>query len=130
MPITAPPEKATSNALLRDVRAAFVVLTFAFVAICIPINPANADIKAPTTKDNATKPLEFSSEFPLNTNNTATAITKIDSTLYSAFKNAKAPSAICFAMTAILGVPTSCLVTQDDFINIKTKPRIPARGNR
>ena len=51
--MTAPPEKATSKALLRPVRAAFAVRTLALVATFMPINPANAEQIAPTTKESA-----------------------------------------------------------------------------
>ncbi len=121
-PITAPPEKATSKALFREVLAAFVVRTFALVATRIPMKPAKPDIKAPTTKETATNHVELASLFPLKTNNTATANTKIANTLYSAFKKAIAPSAIFLAIIAIFSVPSSCLDTHDDLININTNP--------
>ena len=130
IPITAPPEKATSRALFKEVLAALVVLTLALVAIRIPIKPAKADKKAPTTKDKATRPLEFSSEFPLKIKRTATANTKIDNTLYSAFKKAMAPSAIFLAIVAIFSDPTSCLLTQPDLNIINKKPSTLARGNK
>ena len=47
IPITEPPVKETESALLRLVRAACAVLTFAFVAMRIPIKPANALKNAP-----------------------------------------------------------------------------------
>ena len=127
-PITAPPEKATSRALLSEVRAACVVLTFALVAMRMPMNPAKADIKAPTTKDKATNAVESVSASPLNTNKTATAKIKTTSTLYSAFKNDMAPSAIFLAILAIFSVPTSCLMTQADLKYMNTNPRTPERG--
>jgi hypothetical protein len=49
-PITVPPVKETCKALAKDVRAACVVLTFAFVAIRIPIFPAIAENNEPKTK--------------------------------------------------------------------------------
>ena len=78
-----------------------MVLTLAFVAILMPINPAKPDINAPTTNESATKALEFASELPLITRRIATATTKTASTLYSAFKKAIAPSAMFLAMLAI-----------------------------
>ena len=50
IPITLPPVKETDNALLKLVRAACAVRTFALVAIFIPIKPAKALKKAPNTK--------------------------------------------------------------------------------
>ena len=64
-PITAPPAKATSSAAPNDFLAALVVLTLAFVATRIPINPANAEQIAPTIKETATIPFEPSSLLPL-----------------------------------------------------------------
>ena len=55
IPITDPPANATSSALPRLVRAAFVVLTFALVATRIPIKPASAEQNAPKTKDTPDK---------------------------------------------------------------------------
>ena len=52
-PITEPPPNDTASALLRLVLAACAVRTFAFVAIRIPINPANALKTAPITKATA-----------------------------------------------------------------------------
>ena len=49
IPITEPPVKDTFRALDKEVLAASAVLTFAFVAIFIPINPAKAEKIAPTT---------------------------------------------------------------------------------
>jgi hypothetical protein len=48
----------------------------------------------------------------------ATATTKIASTRYSAFKKAIAPAAMLSLIRPIRSVPTSCLETQDDFINV------------
>jgi len=47
------------------VLAACVVLTFAFVATFIPINPARAEQKAPTTNDNPTSGEESEELAPL-----------------------------------------------------------------
>ena len=49
IPITLPPVNETDNALLKLVLAAWAVRTFALVATLIPIKPANALKKAPTT---------------------------------------------------------------------------------
>ena len=61
--------------------------------------------------DNAIKGLPFISALPLNTRSAATATTKIDNILYSAFKNAIAPLAILLAINCILSSPGSCLET-------------------
>ena len=50
MPMTAPPENATSSAGAMPIRAAAVVRTLALVATFIPIQPAAAEEAAPTTK--------------------------------------------------------------------------------
>ena len=61
IPMTLPPAKATSRALPNPVRAALVVRTFALVATFMPMNPAIAEHKAPSTNDNATNGEEASS---------------------------------------------------------------------
>ena len=114
--------------MFSEVLAAFVVRTFALVATFMPINPANADIKAPTTKETATSPVELASFSPLKNSITATATTKIANTLYSAFKKAIAPSAMFLAIIRIFSVPSSCFVTHADLINIKTNPMIANTG--
>ena len=127
-PITAPPENATSNALPRDVLAAWVVLTFAFVATFIPINPARAEQIAPTINETATKPWEASSFDPLKNSKTATAATKTERTLYSAFKKDIAPSAIFLAILDMFSSPSSCFDTQAFFQNTNAKANIPNKG--
>ena len=129
MPITEPPEKAISSAFPIDSWAAFVVLTLALVATCIPINPANPEHSAPTTNDTATNQL-LPSFIPLKASNTAVNITKTDNILYSALRNAIAPSAIFFAISAILAFPTSFLETDKFLIKTKIKAIIPAAGIR
>ena len=129
IPITDPPENAISNALPSESWAAFVVLTFALVATLIPMNPASPEHKAPTTKDTATNQL-LPSLIPLNANRTAVIITKIDKILYSAFKNAIAPSAIFLAIFSIFALPTSFLETHEFLRNTKIKAIIPAAGIR
>ena len=85
------------------------------------MNPAKAEQIAPIIKDTATIPFEPTSFAPLKNNNIATAITKIANTLYSAFKNAMAPSAIFFAIRDIFSSPTSCFETHPLFIKTKIK---------
>ena len=114
-PITAPPENAISRALPKDFCAALVVLTLAFVATFIPINPARPEHNAPTTKDTATNQL-VPSLSPLKPNKTAVIITNTESILYSALKNAIAPSAIFLAILSIFSEPTSRDATQLFFI--------------
>ena len=105
-----------------------VVLTLAFVATFIPINPASAEQIAPTINETATIPLEPDSACPLKNKRTATAATKIDNILYSAFKKDIAPSAIFVAIRAIFSLPTSCLETQLFFTKTKSKAKTPNAG--
>ena len=114
-PITDPPANATSRALPSEVRAAFVVLTFAFVATRIPRNPASPEHKAPTINDNATKLFDSASSDPFIASNIASDITKIDKMRYSAFRNAIAPLLMFSAIFTIFSLPESCLLTQADF---------------
>ena len=87
IPITAPPEKATFNALfIPDCLAAFAVLTFALVATLIPKYPANAENVAPIIKLIAVCQLIPT---PRITNNTTV---NIASALYSLDRKAIAPS--------------------------------------
>jgi hypothetical protein len=88
-----------------------VVRTFAFVATTIPIKPASPEHNAPTINDSAINGLPLVSTLPLNISSIATAITKTDNTLYSAFKNAIAPFAILLAINCIFSLPGSCLET-------------------
>ena len=76
------------------------------------MNPANAEQIAPTMNETATRPFEPASFCPLKKRRTATAATKTDKILYSAFRNDIAPSAIFLAIRAIFSSPTSCLETQ------------------
>ena len=92
IPITEPPVKETLRAFAKEVFAASAVLTLAFVAIFIPMNPAKAERKAPKTKDRPSDQWEFSFEAPIKASKTATITTKYIMILYSAFKNAMAPS--------------------------------------
>ena len=57
IPITDPPANAISNAFPSECCAAFVVLTFAFVATFIPMYPARPEQIAPTINDTATSQL-------------------------------------------------------------------------
>ena len=87
----------------------------ALVATLIPMNPARAEQKAPTTKETAVNGEEDSFWKPLKASNTAMQATKMVSTLYSARRKAIAPSWIEAAMPCILSLPGSCLATQEDF---------------
>src|SRR5690606_1530250 len=128
--MTAPPANATSKALPKELLAACVVLTLALVATFMPIKPANAEQMAPTTNDNATIPLEPTSLLPLKNNKIATAITKIDKILYSAFRKDIAPSAMLLAILIILSLPCSCLVTHALFTKTNKSPKTPKRGKK
>ena len=59
-----PPVKEMARAFEREVRAAWVVRTFAFVAMFIPMYPARADKTAPIKKEMAITGLEVSSMVP------------------------------------------------------------------
>ena len=98
------------------------------MATFIPINPASAEQIAPTIKDTATIPLDPASACPLKNKRIATATTKMDKILYSAFKKDIAPSAIFLAIRAIFSFPTSCLETQLFLINTKRSAKTPKAG--
>src|SRR3990172_9732365 len=93
IPITDPPAKAISNAFPNPVRAALVVLTLAFVATLIPMNPASAEHIAPTKNDTATRG-DDSSLLADTARRIATEKTKNDKNLYSDLRKAIAPSEI------------------------------------
>ncbi len=88
---------------------------FAAVATRIPKNPANPLQSAPTTKDTATKLVPC--EALPQASKTATAITKIDKTLYSRARNAIAPSRTACPIACIFSFPGSCLLIHLDLIN-------------
>ena len=50
--------------------------------------------------------------------------TNIANNLYSAFRNAKAPSFIALEIPCIFSFPAACFFTQAILTNIKTSPRI------
>jgi hypothetical protein len=108
--ITAPPRKDIFNAASIHSLAACVVLTFAFVAIFIQINPANAEQKAQLINDIHMIHEELSLLAILS--NIAIQITKIHIILYSAFKKAIAQSLIYFAIFFILSVHSGALETE------------------
>ena len=100
IPMTEPPEKAIDSArFMPDSSAAFAVLTFAFVATFIPKKPASTENSAPTKKHTAVPQLM---KTPISTTSAATKKTRI---LYSALRNASAPSAIAEAISCILAFP-------------------------
>ena len=105
------PHHALDTYLPKLVRAAFVVLTLALVATRIPINPARAEQKAPSTKDNPTNGDDVSL-LAVKASNSATQTTNTLRILYSALRKAIVPSAMWFAIFFILSVPASCLDTQ------------------
>ncbi len=80
-------------------------------------------------KDTATNQL-LPSLIPLNASKTAVIITKTDNILYSAFKNAIAPSAIFFAIFAIFAFPTSFFETDEFLIKTNINAITPAKGIR
>jgi hypothetical protein len=80
--------------------AACVVLTFAFVAIFIPINQAKAEQTAPTINEREMNQDDIS-VLAVTHNKIAIKNTKIAKILYSAFKNAIAHFSILFAIFCI-----------------------------
>ena len=98
-PITAPPANATSRAFASPPSlAAIEVLPLALVAILIPIFPARAEVKAPNTKATAV----FTE---MNIPNAAPTITTNHiRILYSATRNAIAPSLIASVISATFGM--------------------------
>ncbi|OQA06399.1 MAG: hypothetical protein BWY67_01966 [Bacteroidetes bacterium ADurb.Bin397] len=129
IPIMEPPAKAISSAFPIPVRAALVVLTFALVAIRIPMYPAKAEQNAPQIKETATIGDEVS-VFAVTPNKMATHTTKIASTRYSALRKPIAPSAMCPAIFFILSVPASCLLIQADFHTVYSNASTPKAGIR
>ena len=73
-------------------RAAWVVRTFVFVAIFIPIFPAKAEKKAPKIKATTIKMCVVGTIKEIPAKTTLDIKTKMVNNLYSAFKNARAPS--------------------------------------
>ncbi len=103
--------------------AAFAVLTFALVATVIPKYPASVENTAPTTKQTAVTQLPIPN--PIRRNNTSTKNINI---LYSAVRNACAPSLIDDAISRILSVPALCLFTFAARTPAKTSAIIPNTG--
>ena len=91
-PITVPPPKETFNACGKLVRAACVVRTFVFVAIFIPMFPAKAEKNAPKMKATTIRMCVVGTINEIPAKTILAATTKIANNLYSAFKNANAPS--------------------------------------
>src|SRR5690606_24643946 len=121
-PITVPPPKETFSAFGKLVRAASVVLAFASVAILIPIFPAKAEKTAPTTKAGTINQCVVGTaiEIPNNANEATT--TNTESNLYSALKNAKAPSLMFFEISCIFSFPALCFFTHAILISINNNP--------
>jgi hypothetical protein len=86
----------------------------AWVAVFMPKKPARPEQMAPITNDRAISPLVFCSAPTMwfeTPSRTATATTKIASTLYSAARKAIAPSATHFPMVFMRSLPASCFLT-------------------
>ena len=94
-----------SALFMPPVLAALAVLTLAFVATLIPKYPARIEHNVPATNATA-EPTPIPNA--IRTNNTTIKITRI---LYSAVKNACAPSLMAAAISFILSVPSSSLET-------------------
>ena len=93
-PITVPPPNDIFSAFGKLVLAAWVVLTLVLVAIFIPMFPAKAEKKAPKIKATTISQCVVGTIKETAAKATLTITTKIARSLYSAFKNAKAPSYI------------------------------------
>ncbi len=91
-PITVPPPKEILSAFGKLVLAACVVLTFVFVAIFIPMFPANAENTAPNTKAITINQCVVGTTKETIANKILTITTNTVNNLYSAFKKANAPS--------------------------------------
>ena len=114
-PITVPPRKATFIALGKLVFAASAVLTFAFVAMRIPMLPATAEKTAPITKAATMNiPAGISSSADKAARAPPAITTNTASIRYSALRNAKAPSAMYPDNFFILSLPDDCFFTHDD----------------
>ena len=90
---------------IPPVRAAFAVRTFALVATFMPRYPAATENTAPIRKQTAVFQLMNTA---IRTNSTTTKITSI---LYSANRNALAPSLMLLAISFMRSVPASALET-------------------
>ena len=117
-PITVPPPKATSSAFGRLVLAAWVVLLFASVAILIPMLPANPENIAPTINAGIINQLVVSTTKEIPNRAADANTTKINKSLYSAFKKAKAPFFIAELIETIFSFPGSCFFTHWALKNI------------
>src|SRR6185437_11685998 len=105
-------------ALERLVLAALVVRTLERVAMRIPRKPARAERQEPDIKAMDISQLDVSL-WAIKPSNMATQITNMESTRYSALRNANAPSAMCLAIFFMVSSPASCLFTHKDFIKEK-----------
>ncbi|MBA7584260.1 hypothetical protein ES708_26213 [subsurface metagenome] len=123
IPITAPPEKATFNALvIPPSMAALAVLVFALVAIFIPVKPANPEQIAPTTKDKLVIGLLTQPNIRL------TIIIKNTKTLYSLFKKVIAPRSIIFDISCINSFPGFSLITFRERNAANIRAMMPLKG--
>ena len=102
--------------------AASAVLALASVAIRIPIFPANAENTAPKIKAGTIIQLVVSTAKDIPYRAAEAISTKINSSLYSAFKNASAPSLMAVEISTIRSFPASCFRTQLARINIYINP--------
>ena len=116
--MTVPPPKDTCKAFGRLVFAASAVLAFASVAILIPIFPAKAEKAAPRMKAGTIIQLVVSTKIEIPYSAIEATATKINNSLYSAFKKASAPSLIAVEISTIRSLPAFCFLTQLALINI------------
>ena len=110
-PITVPPLNETFKAFGKLVLAASAVRALASVAIRIPIFPANALKNAPRIKAGTIIQCVDSTSVDTMYRATDAPTTKKDRSLYSAPKNASAPSLMALDISIIFASPAACLRT-------------------
>ena len=82
----------------------------------MPIFPAKPEKIAPTTKAGIISQLVVSTTSEIPNSAAEATITNINSSLYSAFKNARAPFLIAELIETIFSFPGSCFFTHWAFI--------------
>ena len=100
-----PPPKLTFRAWAREVRAAWVVRTFAWVAMRMPMLPARALKTAPMTKATTMNGSVVGTMEATRPSRAPAMTTKMARMRYSAFRKAMAPSWMWVAMVAIRASP-------------------------
>ena len=97
---------------------------FASVATRIPIFPANAEKIAPIKKAGTIIQLVDGTSVEIIKSNTPAMTANMANSLYSALKNASAPSLILFEIDCIRSLPAGCFFTQLILTSIKRRPKM------